>query len=76
MNMEIYTQKESRINGHGVWLYLVDTPIANIFIVEYEELDKCLEHKLFDGDLERAEKEYNRVCNALLKGKYKANGTV
>ena len=35
-NAKLYTQNESKINGRGVWLYLIDTPIGQIHVVEYE----------------------------------------
>lgn len=76
MEAKVYTQKESRINGYGVWLYLIATPMGNIFWLEYEGQGMLLHQKLFLDDLEAAEKEYERVCTALVKGKFRNNGTV
>ena len=35
-NAKLYTQNESKINGRGVWHYLIDAPIGQIHVVEYE----------------------------------------
>ena len=35
-NAKIYTQNESKINGRGVWHYLIDTPIGQIHVIGYE----------------------------------------
>lgn len=64
----IYTQQHSTINGTGVWHYLIDTPICQIHVVEYEKPDKELKRIIIDGDNKAAERKYNCLCRAILNG--------
>ena len=68
-NAKVYTQNESKINGRGVWHYLIDMPVGQIHIIEYENPQKELVRHLIDGDLEKATAKYNAVCRNLLAGK-------
>lgn len=65
---KFYTQKESRINGRGVWLYLIDCPIGYIYIVEYEDRRLGLNRFIFGADLDKAERKYDAICTKILKG--------
>lgn len=69
MDCKLYTQQQSVINGRGVWLYLLDTSIGYIFVVEYERLDKELKRFIFDGEYDKAEKKYLSCVKAILNGK-------
>ena len=68
-NAKIYTQNESKINGRGVWHYLIDTRIGQIHVIEYENPQMELIRFLIDGDLEKATAKYNAVCRNILAGK-------
>ncbi len=68
-NAKIYTQNESKINGRSVWHYLIDAPIGQIHVIEYENPQMELTRFLIDGDLEKATVKYNTVCRNLLAGK-------
>ena len=69
-NMGFYTQEHATIYGHGVWHYLISTPIGDIHIVEWEGKGMGLERKLFDCDNSAAEKEFQKVAANMLKGRY------
>jgi hypothetical protein len=68
-NAKLYTQNESQINGRGVWHYLIDTPIGQIHIVEYENPQKELIRFLIDNNLKKATLKYNNICKKILAGK-------
>jgi len=68
-NAKFYTQKESKINGRGVWHYLIDTPIGQIHVVEYENKQMELVRFLIDSDLEKATQKFFAICKKILAGK-------
>ena len=68
-NAKIYTQNESKINGRGVWYYLIDTPIGQIHVVEYENPQKELIRFLIDSNREKATLKYNAICKNIIAGK-------
>ena len=64
----IYEQQHSTINGFGVWHYLIDTPIGQFHVVEYEKPDKELKRIIIDGNNDLAERKYNSICRGILNG--------
>jgi len=66
---KVYTQNESKINGRSVWHYLIDTPIGQIHVVEYENPQKELIRFLIDGNLEKATAKYNAICKNIVADK-------
>ena len=68
-NAKLYTQNESKINGRGVWHYLIDTPIGQIHVVEYENPQMELTRFLIDSNLEKATLKYNAICKNIVAGK-------
>ena len=68
-NAKLYTQNESKINGRGVWHYLIDTPIGQIHVVEYENTQMELTRFLIDSNLEKATAKYNAICKNIVAGK-------
>ena len=66
--MNLFTQKHNTINGRQIWLYLIDSPIGYIFIVDYEQPTKEIKRFLFDGDLDKAERKFNSICKCILNG--------
>lgn len=68
-NCKMYTQKESIINGRGIWHYLISTPIGNFNIIEYEKQSKEIERKIFDENHDATCKYYNKTIKAMLVGK-------
>lgn len=68
-NAKLYTQKESKINERSIWHYLIDTPMGQIHIVEYENPQKELIRFLIDNNLEKATLKYNSICKKILAGK-------
>ena len=71
MAEELYpvkTLKESKINGRGVWLYMVSTTIGELYVVEHEQIGLELKTDgLFHYDREKAEKTYAKVIKSMLK---------
>ena len=65
---KLYQQNHSKINGRGVWHYLLDTSIGQINLVEYEQRDLTLKRYIIDGDYEKAEKKYDQLCIQMIKG--------
>ncbi len=68
-NAKLYTQNETKINERGVWHYLIDAPIGQIHVVEYENPQKELIRFLIDNNLEKATLKYNSICKKILAGK-------
>ena len=68
-NTKLYTQNETKINERGVWHYLIDAPIGQIHVVEYENPQKELIRFLIDNNLEKATLKYNSICKKILAGK-------
>ena len=66
--MNFFTQAHNTINGRGIWMYLLDSPIGYIFVVEYEQLSKELKRFIFDGDHDKAERKFNSNCKGILNG--------
>ena len=66
--VSFYTQEHCTIYGHGVWHYLADLPIGHIHIIEYEGKGMEVVRTLIDGDNEKAEKLFKRICAKMLKG--------
>lgn len=65
----MYCQRENTINGRKAWLFLLNTSIGNIPIVEYEQPTKEIKRKLFDEHYNEAEKYFETVCRKMLSGK-------
>jgi ureidoglycolate hydrolase len=68
METGFFTQQESRVNGRGVWHYLVHTPIGDFNIVEYEQRSKELKRFIFDGWYEKAERKYQNIIKGIVNG--------
>lgn len=63
----MYTQAESKINGRSVWHFLIDTPIGQIHVVDYEAEDMHIERTIINGDNEKAERKYKAICKKLIE---------
>lgn len=70
-NFGFFTHNESKVNGRGIWNYMVATPIGNFFIVEYELIGGYGELKrfMFDGDLEKADRKYVQIVKDIASGR-------
>lgn len=64
----LFTQQHSRINGRGVWHYLIDTAIGHIHVVEYEQPSMELKRFIIDADNDKAERKYTAICKRILNG--------
>jgi len=64
-NSQLTTKMESEINGHGVWYYVIESPIGQIDIVEYEAEGQEIKRFLFDR-IDSAEKKYYAICKKVL----------
>ena len=56
---------ESHIDGFGVWLYEIDSPLGKIYIVQHERKDKTLETAYKDSK-DEAEKLYKKQIKKLI----------
>ena len=68
--MNLYTQQHSTINGYGIWHYMIDSPIGNIHIVEWESVGHELKRVIIDENNEKAEKKYNSILKKMIDGKF------
>lgn len=64
-----FTLKTAEIGRRHVWLYKVQCPIGNIFIVEAEQPGMELKSWFFHYDVEKALKKFAACANKILKGK-------
>ena len=69
METGFFTQNESKVNGRGVWHYMITTPIGNFSIVEYEQIGGELKRFMFDGWYEKAERKYTQIVAGIASGK-------
>ena len=69
-NMEaaIITLQESAINGRKATLYQVESPLAPIYVVQYQKKDEELETEVFaHNQREKANKRYMGAIKSMLK---------
>lgn len=64
-----FTLKTAEIGRRHVWLYKVQCPIGNIFVVEAEQPGMELKSWFFHYDVEKALKKFAACANKILKGK-------
>lgn len=60
---------ESRINGRNVWLYEIESPIGNIYVVDWEKETKEIVRVLFDEKKHLAEKLYTLNIQKIADGR-------
>ena len=65
----MYEQKKATINGRNLWMYMIATAIGNLFVVEFEMQSKEIVRKIFDEDLEKADKYFKAACKMMIDGK-------
>ena len=64
-----YTQQHNIINGRGIWHYLIDTPIGQIHVVQYEAPSMEITRFIIDGNNDKAERKFANICKGILNGK-------
>jgi len=65
----LYCQRKCVIDGRHVWLYLIQSSIGNIAVVDYEgKSDPSITRKLFCDNYEKAERYFERICAQKAKG--------
>lgn len=64
----LYQQEHATIYGHGVWHYLIDTPLGQYHIVQYEGKGMEIKETVIAHDNAKAERQFRKYCNDLLKG--------
>lgn len=57
------------LNKRHVWLHIIESPIGDIYTVQYEKPHMELETKLFYNDFTKAEAYYKRICKKMVDGK-------
>lgn len=66
----LYEQRSCVINGRHVWLYLIQSAIGNIAVVDYEVAGEMnIKRKLFEEHYDDAEKYFESVSRRMLAGK-------
>lgn len=65
----MHTKKHSTIEGRSIWLYHLEAPIGDIYIVEFEDEEKCLNRSIIDGDPAAADKKYLGILKNMATGK-------
>lgn len=66
---KFYTQEHATIYGHGVWHYLITTPIGQFHVVEWEGAGMQIGRKIIEDDNASAERLFKKKCTDLLNGK-------
>ena len=69
MEARMFTQNIATINGRNIGLYLIDTDLGQISLIQYEMPDRCLKTELIYNDWDKAEKRFNTICKQMLDGK-------
>lgn len=69
METVMYTQNTAKINGREINHYLMDTPIGQINIIQYEKPSLEIETELIYNNYEKAEKRFSTICKQMLNGK-------
>ena len=69
MEAKVYEQEHATIYGHNVWHYLIDTPIGQIHVVDYEA-QREIKRIIIDADNQKAEKTFKRICHQMTDGKF------
>ena len=69
METVMYTQNTATINGREINHYLIDTPIGQINIIQYEKPGLELATELIYNDYDKAEKRFSTICKQMLNGK-------
>ena len=67
MNSNLYTQDTFELNGRHAFIYLISTPIGDIYAVQYESPTKEIMTKLIDGSYDKALKAFRAACQKILK---------
>ena len=68
-NSTYYLFDAMTFNDRHVWFQVIDTPIGNIYAIQYEQPHMEIETKLFYSDLEKAESYYKRTCKKMVDGR-------
>lgn len=72
MEAKLYTQHLATINGRNIGHYLVDTPIGQINVIQYEKPKPYypeLETVLIYGEYDKAERKFGSLCKQMADGK-------
>lgn len=70
-NSTYYLFDSMTLNERHVWLQVIDSPIGNVYVVQYErpKPDMSIETKLFYNDLDKASAYYKKVCKKMVDGR-------
>lgn len=70
-NSTYYLFDSMTLNERHVWLEVIESPIGNIYSVQYErpKPDMSIETKLFYNDFSKAEAHYRRTCKKMVDGR-------
>lgn len=67
-NDVLFSQLEHcTINGRNVWLYEIQTPIGNFYVVDAEDKYQQIQ-RLLHTSKQSAEAQFEKICIKMLKG--------
>ena len=69
MEATLNTLAHSTVNGRGIWLYQIASPIGNIHIVDYEQRDMSIKRTIYDEGESRAERKYTEIVKKIADGR-------
>lgn len=69
MEAKLYEQEHAVIYGHNVLHYLIDTPIGQYHIVQYEAAHGEIKETVIPHNNDKAEKMFQKYCKGLLAGR-------
>ena len=60
--------RNNQIDGRNVWLWLCETPIGDINVVQYEEKEQYITTFTYYNDASKAEKKFKQICKKIVEG--------
>lgn len=61
--------REAKVDGRGIWLYQISTPIGDIYAVQFEYETKEIETSLSFNVKEKAEKAFVSYVEHIVQGR-------
>ena len=66
MEAKVYCIKHSEIEGRGVWHYMIDSPVGQVHLIQYEKADKELVTEMAYNNSDKASRTFKRICMKIL----------
>ena len=65
----MYQQRTARVGHRNIWLYLIQTAIGNIGVVQWEDDGQMIHEKLFRESYDKAERCFEQTVSKIALGK-------